>query len=179
MFAKRGRLRPRPRLPRPTTTPSPGRDRNWRGCSACRRRPGGHLPRPMRLVDCQQQRRRRLGYCPHHRLRDPSYPSCSWPSPTTSTRYSTCGTRNICALFRYIQSHTDMDHMDGLGDLFAEFPPSTSGTRPTPARRMTASATATGARTGSYTNPSGTARSTAAPGGWSSTRARKERSTMP
>lgn len=30
--------------------------------------------------------------------------------------------RNITDLFRYIQSHTDMDHMDGLVDLFAEFP---------------------------------------------------------
>jgi competence protein ComEC len=31
--------------------------------------------------------------------------------------------RKVGALFRYIQSHTDMDHMDGLTDLFAEFPP--------------------------------------------------------
>ena len=31
--------------------------------------------------------------------------------------------RKIGGLFRYIQSHTDMDHMDGLADLFAEFPP--------------------------------------------------------
>ena len=29
----------------------------------------------------------------------------------------------IRSLFRYIQSHTDMDHMDGLADLFAEFLP--------------------------------------------------------
>jgi hypothetical protein len=31
--------------------------------------------------------------------------------------------RKIGGLFRYIQTHTDMDHMDGLADLFAEFPP--------------------------------------------------------
>jgi beta-lactamase superfamily II metal-dependent hydrolase len=31
--------------------------------------------------------------------------------------------RDLDHIFRHIQSHTDMDHMDGIADLFAEFPP--------------------------------------------------------
>lgn len=31
--------------------------------------------------------------------------------------------RNISALFRYIQSHPEADHMDGIADLCDEFPP--------------------------------------------------------
>lgn len=49
------------------------------------------------------------------------------PTPTTrkfENPISYMNRRNITSVFRYIQSHPEMDHMDGIKDVFEEFRPS-------------------------------------------------------
>lgn len=45
------------------------------------------------------------------------------PAPDCENPIAYMKARGLDHIFRYIQSHTDMDHMDGVSDLLAEFPP--------------------------------------------------------